>query len=56
MPKSSGRYKGGSNGSSTKKRTGQRKKMTQPPLMFETVVELKTSGKIGWFKRPIVKK
>lgn len=50
-PKSSGRYKGSSNGSSLKKREGQRKKSPQLPSDFETVMVLKATGKIGWISR-----
>ena len=50
-PKSSGRYKGNSNGSSLKKREGQRKKSPQPPSDYETVMVIKKTGKTSWETR-----
>lgn len=53
--KTVGRYKGGSNNSTTKK-SGQRKKSPQAAPDFEVVLVIRDTGKKAWIRRLKVQK
>lgn len=52
-PKTRGRYKGGSNSSSTKRvKRSPNRNTTAAPVLTETVLVLSATGKRTWMSRP----